>query len=344
MSGRMWRRWLTAASGVAGVVLFGVMLRAAGIDTVLGGVAQVGGGFVLIVLLGGLRLTARAAAWSACAGGPARLPFSSALGACIAGEAAGNVLPLGLAASEPAKVLWVRHHLDTVEAAASLATETLVYSLAVAGMLVAGSLAWVAVCAPAGWSRWVMVGLAALPALAGGLWRAANRGERPMVAVRRWLESRGRQHPAFLAVRDGVQRTGEMLGSLLRRQPRTLVWVSILQALFQVAAVAEVWLTLALIQSPRPTLLQAFLLEFANRVVTVAFKFVPMRVGVDELASAGMASLLGSAGTVGVTLAVVRKARVLCWTAAGLVLAGIRALTVEPARDGAPPLAKPFDA
>jgi hypothetical protein len=244
-------------------------------------------------------------------------------------------------------VLWVRRHLDTVEAAASLATETLVYSLAVAGMLAAGSLAWAAVCAPARWSRWVVVGLAALAALAalaGGLWRAVSRGERPAVAVRRWLESRGRQRPALFAVRDGVQRTGELLGSLLRRQPRTLVWVSILQAFFQVTAVAEVWLTLALIQTAGPTLLQAFLLEFANRVVTVAFKFVPMRVGVDELASAGMASLLGTAGTVGVTLAVVRKARVLCWTAAGLVLAGIRALTVEPARHGAPPLVKPADA
>jgi hypothetical protein len=41
---------------------------------------------------------------------------------------------------------------------------------------------------------------------------------------------------------------------------------------------------------------------------------------VDEAGSAVAAEALGFAAAAGVTLAIVRKARVLCWTAAGVAL------------------------
>jgi hypothetical protein len=117
-----------------------------------------------------------------------------------------------------------------------------------------------------------------------------------------------------------------MLRMLLSRGVPTLALVALLEVAFQVAAVAEVWVTLILVGVPHVTFLQAFLLEYANRVVTVAFKFVPMRLGVDELGSGAMASVLGYAGAVGVTLAVARKARVACWSAVGLLLVAVRAI------------------
>jgi hypothetical protein len=73
--------------------------------------------------------------------------------------------------------------------------------------------------------------------------------------------------------------------------------------------------------------LAAFVLETANRIVNVVFRFVPLRVGVDEAGSAIIARVLGLGTTVGVTLAVVRKARVLCWSAVGIVLMLRRGLT-----------------
>ena len=48
----------------------------------------------------------------------------------------------------------------------------------------------------------------------------------------------------------------------------------------------EVFLTLRWLLGDRsPTLAQAIVFEALNRVVTVAFKFVPFRVGVDEALS-----------------------------------------------------------
>jgi hypothetical protein len=74
----------------------------------------------------------------------------------------------------------------------------------------------------------------------------------------------------------------------------------------------------------------AFLMDYANRAVTVAFKFVPLRLGVDEWASGAMAAMLGNGGAAGVTVAVVRKARLLCWSLAGLAV-GARRMTTSAA-------------
>ncbi len=327
MSRTLSRRALVVGGGLIGLVLFAATLRAVSPSAVLAGVRRVGEGFAWLVLLGGVRLAARAGAWSACAGGPSRLPFGPAFRACIAGEAAGNLTPLGLAASEPLKVVWVRDRVNTIESAASLAAETLVYSLAVAVMLVLGGVAWMAAVAPAVAAPAVVIAVGPVGAFAI-TWVALQRRGRRGGGLLPWLETRAEGRPVLGAVTDGLRRTREILRSLLAR-PTTLAWVTVLQVVFQAAAVGEVWLTLFLLGFGDVTFLQAFLLEFANRVVTVAFKFVPMRLGVDEAASGAMASLLGSGVAVGVTLAVIRKARVLCWSAVGLTLIGGRAVAAR---------------
>jgi hypothetical protein len=58
--------------------------------------------------------------------------------------------------------------------------------------------------------------------------------------------------------------------------------------------------------------------EALNRVVTVVFKFVPFRIGVDEALSGAMAPLLAVNPAAGVALAIVRKVRSLFWSAVGL--------------------------
>ena len=88
---------------------------------------------------------------------------------------------------------------------------------------------------------------------------------------------------------------------------------------FHVAAVAEVFVVLRLLV-PDITLTEAFLLESAGRFVTVAFKFVPYRLGIDEAGSGAVASVLGLPPVTGVTLALVRRIRIIVLNAIGLVL------------------------
>ena len=102
----------------------------------------------------------------------------------------------------------------------------------------------------------------------------------------------------------------------ISRIARALVW----EAAFHVAAVAEVWLVLRLLPGgAQATLLDAFLLESTGRFVMIAFKFVPYRLGIDEAGSGAVAQVLGLNPATGVTLALVRRLRIICLNAFGLV-------------------------
>jgi hypothetical protein len=96
--------------------------------------------------------------------------------------------------------------------------------------------------------------------------------------------------------------------------------------------VAEIYTTLSFIsETLAPTLLTAFILESVNRVINVAFKFVPFRTGVDEYGSGALAKVLGFTRATGVTLAIVRKARDIFWTAVGVLLMVRRGLSLRAA-------------
>ena len=72
---------------------------------------------------------------------------------------------------------------------------------------------------------------------------------------------------------------------------------------------------LALLTGTLPGVLTTFVLEAVNRAITVAFKFVPLRLGVDEAGTELLTRTLSLPLGVGVTMAIVRKARVLSWCA-----------------------------
>jgi hypothetical protein len=103
--------------------------------------------------------------------------------------------------------------------------------------------------------------------------------------------------------------------------PRRLAQVFTLQVLFHVLAVVETYLTLEWLLGERsPSAVQAILFETVNRLTTVLFKFVPFRLGVDEATSGAAASVFAVTATAGVALALIRRGRVLFWSAIGLLL------------------------
>jgi hypothetical protein len=84
--------------------------------------------------------------------------------------------------------------------------------------------------------------------------------------------------------------------------------------------VAEVHVTLWLLLGEAPPVLTSFVLEAVNRVINVIFRFVPLRLGVDEAGTGLVTRIVGPGGAVGVTLALVRKARMLVWSVAGALV------------------------
>jgi hypothetical protein len=90
-----------------------------------------------------------------------------------------------------------------------------------------------------------------------------------------------------------------------------------------------------------PTVLTAFILESVNRVITMAFKFIPLRMGVDEAGTGKVSKVLLFTEATGVTLAIVRKARDVFWAAVGMALLLQRGLSLRTvARDAESALAE----
>ena len=305
------------------VVLVGVALllftvqRVGGWRAVVAGVGSVGWWFLVVVLLGAARMACRAGAWMACV--PDRqLRFRVAFGAVLAGDTAGNLTPLGVFASEPTKILLTRAQLSTVTSIASVAIENAFYTASVLVVLLAGT--WIFLQradVPVGLEQISEVILIALVIAAiVGLWAARTR---PAVLSRLApLVTRlaGRSQAPAEAVREVETRIYGVLHWPVSRLATVVAW----EGVFHVLAVAEVWLVLRLLPiGTNITLAEAFLMESAGRFVTVAFKFVPYRLGIDEAGSGAVAEALGLSAASGVTLALVRRLRILVLNAVGLI-------------------------
>ena len=99
----------------------------------------------------------------------------------------------------------------------------------------------------------------------------------------------------------------------------TLIIAAVLWDAFETVVLPRsVTRRLRLITGQPPSLLAAFVLESANRTITVAFQFVPMWLGVDEAGTGLIAAAIGISPAAGVTLALARKGRIVLWTAVGL--------------------------
>lgn len=312
-------RFLNILVALIGGALLYVTVRQVGWAEVQAGMATIGAWFAVVLLLGGLRFAARAVAWVVCAS-PSALRLRDALSAALAGDALGNLTPLGLLASEPAKVLIVKDRLPMVQAVASVAAENAFYIASVLVMIAAGALAFFEVTSVPPQLRVAAQGIlvAALVASLVGIWIARRQPAVLTRLARVVAPLTGRQATSLDRLREIEIHFYALLMWPAGRIVRVFAW----ETLFHVGAVAEVFLVLTLISNA--TLLDAFVLETAGRLIVVAFKFVPYRLGVDEAGTALVASALALDPAVGVTLALVRRLRILCWNAVGLVLLAAR--------------------
>ena len=313
---RAGQRAFSVVAALGGAALFAYAVERVGVAEIVEAIQRVGWGLVLILALAGIRFLIRAECWRWCLpptveSGVSRIafPFRRAFAAFLAGDAVGNITPLGLFASEPTKVLLTRHHLATRESVASLAVENLVYAASVIAMIALGAAVLAAsVQFAVQWDVvlgvvFVAVGAAGFVALRAmrGTWDSA-RGARP-----RWRES-------LASIRDEAVRFSGGHSERLWR-------VFALDLAFHALAVLEVYITLQwLLGEQSPTVAQAIVFEALNRVITAAFKFVPFRVGIDEASAGALAPVLSVNPVAGVALAVVRKVRNLFWAAIGLAL------------------------
>ncbi len=315
-------------AGVGGVILFAWSMQQAGTTAVVDGFKRVGGGIIIVIALGGVRALVRTAAWRMCLDPADQLTLGSMFAAYLAGDAIGNVTPFGFLISEPSKIVLVRGRIAVQSSVAALTLENLFYGATVVVMLVAGTAALLlSVSLPRPLEIMGVLVLLVTPLVAAAAaWIVATR-RRVVSATIEWL-ARHRVAAGYLVQRlPAIRQTGDRIFGFVSRRPRAVVPVLLLETTYHVAAVAEIWLALSLITGSRPPLLTAFVLEAVNRTITTVFQFVPMWLGVDEAGTAAVTSTLNLGSAAGISLALVRKTRIVIWTAIGFLIVMYRGLS-----------------
>ncbi len=320
------RRHVTAVgliTAAVGTVLFVWLVWRTGPTVIWSGIQKIGWGLAWILLLAGLRFAARARAWTLCLEPPYVLPFTDAFGAVVCGDAIGNLTPLGPLVGEPTKIACVRGRVDIAAALTALAMENILYTLSVGAMIAAGTIALLlSVDVPAALREFSEVALilVALMFIAAGwvVWRRPG-----LVTV---------LAPAARAGGSRIEKLRAIeheLVTFAARRRAVMMPLVLLELSFHALGIVEKHLTLWLILGAPPPVLTSFIVETADRVITVAFKIVPFQVGVGEAGTGLVTTLLGLGPAPGVTLSIVRKARMGIWSLVGTALLIRRGLTPE---------------
>jgi hypothetical protein len=323
------------ASALFGLALFAVTLYETGVLPIFEGIGRVGAGILAILLLSGLRFWVRAWAWVLCTDESAPgegLRVRDTFPALLAGDALGNLTPLGVLVSEPTKAALVRHRVSLMSAVSGVTIENLFYTLSVAVVIASGTAALLFLFdVPAALRQASLVALALVLATVVLAVAVLVLQVRLVSRAVSWMDRRG-VGPMPLRTRVAkLQALEASVYGFTGRHPSRVPPILALESSFHVLGVAEIWLTMWLLAGGTgPTLLTAFVLETVNRTIMVVFKFVPLRIGVDEAGTELLTRTLGLATGIGVTLAIVRKVRMLCWSAVGVAFLVRRGMHKRP--------------
>jgi lysylphosphatidylglycerol synthase-like protein len=298
------KRAIAVGSTVVGAAAFVYTVSTIGVTDVQHAMARVGWGFVTILLLSSVRELAKAAAWAQTFTGAPRLSLADAFRARLAGEALSTLLPMGFVVGEPTKAQHVDNRMPFDAAFKGLILEFAFYAASLTLFAIAALILFVP-------------NRAALAAALVGV--------------------------AILLVARPVRRALAPVRRFVIAQPLRACTIGGLEAAYHALGIAETYMILRFLNPAGAAWTAAVAFEVINRGVTMAFKMVPLRVGVDEASAAFLAKRLAVGSATGVMLALVRKLRVLFWTALGLLAIGVRTFRhCAPARKyGVAQLQKP---
>jgi len=314
---------------VLGLGLFVYFIYLVGLDLILEGIARIGfGGFVFILLLYFLRIACRASAWRLAVYEPYKLNFSDTLPAVIIGEALSSLIPLGVLISGTSKAVAVRNRVPMVVGLSSVATENLFYSLVTGLFIVCGAFSFLrGFELESGWIITIDILIGVIFALIIFAFLAVIRQWHLLSSLSEWLYNRHFGRKFLEDGRSHVRLFENLIFGFYRQYPRRFLPIFLFQVLFHTLGIVEVWFVLSRISEAIPTLFSASLLESMSRVITIVFKLVPFLIGVDEAGAQYITETLALGVGVGVTLAIIRKGRILFWMVIGMILIAWRGLS-----------------
>lgn len=330
---------LGTALTVGGVGLFAYFVYSVGLREIADNIENFGiFGFLVILAIYAFRILMRSLAWKLSVYEPYSLTLRDTVPAVIIGEAMSSMIPLGILISGTAKAVAVRKKLPLVVGLSSVATENLFYSFTTSLFLILGALTFVrSYTLDEGTTITIDVLIGAIVLVVIFLLLLIIRQWHFASETCEWMYQNGWFSHLLEHGRLQVRLFENLIYGFYRRYPRRFLPICVFETAFHVLGVIEVWFILSRLISSSGHFLNAFLLETVSRLITIVFKLIPFLVGVDEAGAQFIAETVAIGAGVGITLAIIRKGRILFWTAIGIVLIVRRGLTlreIQRAGDG----------
>lgn len=330
---------LGTALTVGGVGLFAYFVYSVGLREIADNIENFDiFGFLVILAIYAVRILMRSLAWKLSVYEPYSLTLRDTVPAVIIGEAMSSMIPLGILISGTAKAVAVRKKLPLVVGLSSVATENLFYSFTTSLFLILGALTIVrSYTLDEGTTITIDVLIGAIVLVVIFLLLLIIRQWHFASETCEWMYQKGWFSHLLEHGRLQVRLFENLIYGFYRRYPRRFLPICLFETAFHVLGVIEVWFILSRLISSSGHFLNAFLLESVSRLITIVFKLIPFLVGVDEAGAQFIAETVAIGAGVGITLAIIRKGRILFWTAIGIVLIVRRGLTlreIQRAGDG----------
>jgi Lysylphosphatidylglycerol synthase TM region len=307
---------------IFGVLLFVYFVYSVGITEIIEGVEKIGiAGFALIVFLYLLRIIVRAIAWKLSVSNPHQLSFNDTFQAVIIGEAVSSIIPLGILASGTSKAVAVSNRIPLVAGLSSVATENLFYTLVTGIFIICGAIAFLfGVEVESIWLIPVFGVIGFISALITFGFLAIIKQWHLVSGLLEFFYKRNILRGILENLRVQALEFEHLIFDFYRQKSANFLPIIVCEILYHVIGVTEVWFILSKISEVMPTLYSSFLLESVSRVVTITFKLIPFAIGVDEASSQFITENLSLGVAVGVTIAILRKGRILFWAICGMLL------------------------
>jgi putative ABC transport system permease protein len=338
--------WLQGIAFLLGLALLVYVIRQVGLQPLFDALGRIGFGFFILLAINGSRHVLRTLAMRT-AVSPDHRNFNllQAFSARHGGEAVSFLTFTGPILGEATKVALLKKRVPLVSGVSALLIDNILYYLSVIFFILGGALVMLASYSLPLVVSYVLIAIAAC-ALLGILAAALAHKRRVMLLT--WLIDRLARngiHPKLLTSRrEHIYRLESNVYDFYDHHPGSFFAILGYNILSHASSVVEVYVTLRMLGfSPR--MQAAYVIESLTKVINFVFGFVPATIGVYEGGTEIILRTLGFAAATGVTLALVRKAGTVFWTAIGLWILFWRAMpsAVRRLTDRSPRLRKLMD-
>ncbi len=319
--------WLQGLAFLLGLALLIYVINRVGVQPIFDALLRVGFGFFVILGLSGVRHMLRTVAMRAAVPPEhRRFNFRQAFAARLGGESISFLTFTGPLLGEATKVALLRKRVPLTYGVPALIVDNLLYNLSVAVFVISGACVMLFSYALPRTVYWILFGIAAVGALSI---LAAAFAARRRVMLLTWLIdllAELRLSPkVILKRRHHISHLEAKVYDFYKHHPAAFFGMVGCNLLAHIASVVEVYLGLRMLGF-HSLVSQAYIIESLTKVINVAFAFVPGTIGVYEGGTEVILQTLGFPVAAGVALALVRKAAIVCWTSAGLLVLTWRAV------------------